>query len=200
MRSLHQIATSAASCSVVLALSVAALRAQPPAPTPPASSSAAAPIPVARFHRVDGRLYRGGQPDETGFRALKEIGVRTIINLRLPEDAVRTDEQRIVESLGMRYVNIPVQDGNFFTWFRRIPDTSVRAFLDAVEAAEEGPVFVHCRRGTDRTGAMVAFYNIVEGGWDREKAVDEAEKRGMRPWYRGLRQQIRNFTLPARAQ
>jgi uncharacterized protein (TIGR01244 family) len=149
--------------------------------------------PVNRLHRVDDRLYRGAQPTDEGFRHLRDLGVKTVINLRLAEDAEEIGEQRIVESFGMRYVNIPVRDGNFFTWFRRIPDESVHAFLQAVDGAEPGPVFVHCRRGTDRTGAMVAFYRIARSGWEQARAVKEAEDVGMRPWYRGLRRQIKAF-------
>jgi tyrosine-protein phosphatase SIW14 len=151
-------------------------------------------VPIARFHKVDERLYRGSQPDERGFRALRDLGVRTVINLRLPEDAVHTGEQQIVESLGMRYVNVPVQDGNFFTWFRRIPEDTVRRFF-AVLDAEQGPFFVHCRRGTDRTGAMVAFYRMARTGWDAARATAEANDVGMRFWYRGLRRQIKAFDV-----
>ena len=74
-----------------------------------------------------------------------------------------------------------------------------RAFFQAVDTAGPGAVFVHCRRGTDRTGAIVAFYRIARQGWDRDKAAKEARDVGMRPWYRGLQQQIREFTPPAAA-
>ena len=64
--------------------------------------------PIDRFRRVDARLYRGAQPDAEGFRYLQQLGVQTVINLREEADAVRTNERRIVESLGMRYVSLPV--------------------------------------------------------------------------------------------
>jgi uncharacterized protein (TIGR01244 family) len=147
-------------------------------------------IGIERFHRVDERLYRGAQPTADGFRQLRDLGVRTVINLRLEADAKRVDEQRIVESLGMRYVHLPIRDGNFFTWFRRVPQDAVRKFFEIVESAESGPVFVHCHRGADRTGTLVALYRIARQGWDAQRAVKEAGDIGMRWWYRGLRQQI----------
>lgn len=150
-------------------------------------------VPIERFHKVDDQLYRGSQPDAEGFRHLRDIGVKTIINLRIEADALRTGEQKIVESLGMRYVHVPIKDGNFFTWFRQIPEESVRQFLDAIRS-EQAPFYIHCRRGTDRTGAMVAFYRMVHHGWDAAKAKDEANDVGMRFWYRGLRRQIDAFT------
>ena len=62
-----------------------------------------------------------------------------------------------------------------------------------VLASAPGPVFIHCRRGTDRTGALVAFYRIARNGWDSVRALKEANERGMRLWYRGLRKQIETF-------
>jgi protein tyrosine/serine phosphatase len=148
--------------------------------------------PIDRLHRVDDRMYRGAQPDAEGFRHLRDLGVRTVINFREEADAIRTGEQKIVESLGMRYVQLPIKDGNFFTWYRRIPEETVRRFF-AILTTEQGPFFVHCRRGTDRTGAMVAFYRMTHNGWEASRARAEAGAVGMRFWYRGLRRQISAF-------
>jgi tyrosine-protein phosphatase SIW14 len=149
--------------------------------------------PIERFRRVDERLYRGAQPDSAGFRFLHELGVRTVINLREEADAVQLDEQRIVESLGMRYINLPVKDGNFFTRDRRIPDATIREFFSAIDTAGSGLIFVHCRRGADRTGALVGFYRIARDGWDAARAYAEAQQLGMRSWYHGLKDQIAEF-------
>lgn len=162
----------------------------------PAASGDAqvADAPIERFRRVDERLYRGAQPTEAGFRRLRDLGVKTIVNLRLEADATRLNERQIVESLGMRYVNIPVEDGNFFTRSRVIPDDAIRAFFDLIDLAEAGPIFVHCHRGADRTGALVAFYRIARQGWDGLRALKEAREIGLRSWYRGLQRQIQEFT------
>jgi protein tyrosine phosphatase (PTP) superfamily phosphohydrolase (DUF442 family) len=161
-------------------------------PLSSAGDDVLARVPIDRFHKVDERVYRGSQPDAEGFRHLRDIGVRTVINFRLEADAIETGEQQIVESLGMRYVNLPIRDGNFFTWFRRIPEEAVARFFGILES-EQGPFYVHCRRGTDRTGAMVAFYRMAHNGWDAPRAKDEANDVGMRFWYRGLRRQIGTF-------
>lgn len=159
----------------------------------PGASAADDPAAVIeRFSQVDAQLYRGAQPGEEGFRRLRDLGVRVVVNLREAADAASTGEQRIVESLGMRYVNLPVQDGNFFTRSRRVPETVVQSFLELMDA-KEGPVFVHCRRGADRTGAVVGLYRIARHGWEAERAYLEARQIGMRSWYRGLRDQILAF-------
>ena len=55
------------------------------------------------------------------------------------------------------------------------------------------PIFIHCRSGADRTGAMVALYRIAAQDWDGKKAVVEAREIGMRWWYFGLKDQIQDF-------
>lgn len=159
----------------------------------------AKPSGVDRFHRVDDRLFRGAQPTQAGLKSLWDTGVRTVISLRNDDD-VDYDEQKAAEALGMKWINIPIQDGSFFTQSRRIPEDAIQAFFEAVDSAVPGPVFVHCRRGTDRTGAIVAFYRIARQGWPSEKAAKEARDVGMRSWYRGLQQQIREFTPQSSAR
>lgn len=162
------------------------------APQSAAAQQTVADVPIARFHQVDEHLYRGAQPSELGLTRLHALGVRTVINIRDEGDAAVADERRIAESLGMRFVHIPIKDGNVFTWFRRIPAETVTHFFEVLGSVP-GPVFIHCRRGTDRTGALVAIYRIARNGWDTARALKEANERGMRPWYRGLRKQIATF-------
>lgn len=171
---------AALSVSVLLTAADQPVAAQPVAPA------------VSRFHQVDDKLYRGAQPGAEGFRQLRDLGVRIVVNLRSERDAVKTGERRIVESLGMRYVSLPVRDGNFFTRSRIIPDETIAKFFETLDAAE-GPVFVHCRRGADRTGALAALYRIARNGWDNERAYAEARAIGMRSWYSGLKRQILTF-------
>lgn len=137
---------------------------------------------LPRFHKVTAGLYRGGQPGEDGFRLLKEMGVRTVINFRS-----ETEEKAIVETLGMKYVHIPLN-----AW-KRVPEDSIRTFLQILGDRANEPVFVHCRRGADRTGIMVGIYRVAFQGWDARRAYKEARTIGMRWWYRGLKSQLYRF-------
>lgn len=164
-----------------------------------AEDAAGVRVPIPRFHKVDDRLYRGAQPDEAGFKYLRDLGVRTVINLRDDEYGRSGAEQRLVESLGMRYIHLPVQDGNFFTRSRTIPERTIASFFDIVDAVDHGPVFLHCRRGADRTGALVGFYRIARHQWDNARAYAEAKAIGMRSWYTGLKKQIYSFGVSGRS-
>ena len=153
--------------------------------TPAAFAQEPSDIPeelIPRFHEVNSGLYRGGMPGEEGLGCLQKMGVKTIVNLRDDKD-----ERDIVEKLGMRYAHIPL------TASKGIPDSSIREFFKIVSEPENRPVFVHCRRGADRTGTMIAFYRIAFEGWDRERAYREARDIGLSWWYFKLRKQIRNF-------
>src|SRR5439155_26824306 len=44
------------------------------------------------------------------------------------------------------------------------------------------PVFIHCRRGADRTGVILACYRIEHDKWDNHEALREARGYGM-SWY-----------------
>lgn len=144
----------------------------------PAVSSRALP----RFHQLDQGLYRGGQPKDGGFQSLRQMGIRTVINLR--ED---NPERQVVESLGMKSIHIPLSAA------KGVPDPAIRQFFDILRDPSNYPIFFHCRRGADRTGAMAGFYRIEFQGWDGKKAYQEARDIGMRWWYRNLKGQIEKF-------
>ena len=131
-----------------------------------AGGCATTPGVVRNVHTVvPGTLVRGAQPDENGFRHLRDnYGVTAVINLN-HETAER--EEPIVTGLGMKYLALP---NNALR-----PDSAkVMAFLRAVEEfSPSGAVYVHCRHGMDRTGFAVAAYRIVVEGWDARAAMAE---------------------------
>jgi protein tyrosine/serine phosphatase len=129
-------------------------------------------------------LYRGGQPDEEDFETLKEFGIKTIINLR-----TENGEKAVVEELGMNYIHIPIT----ITPFSRIPAKAIDKYFEVVNNPANYPIFFHCRRGADRTGAMAGFYRMAAQGWDSRKAYSEARDIGFRWWYPRIKEQILKF-------
>lgn len=144
------------------------------APARPAAQAPTATVAAPRddlpgltnFARVSPVLYRGAQPSPLGFRTLKAMGVRTIVNLR----SAHSDREAIA-GLGLRYVEIPS-----YAWS---PNHDVVAkVLAVVRDPANQPVFVHCQHGADRTGYTMASYRIVEQGWDHDRALRELRRFG----------------------
>jgi protein tyrosine/serine phosphatase len=73
----------------------------------------------------------------------------------------------------MRYVSIPMRGMATPT------DQQIGAVLKEMNDPASGPVFVHCRRGADRTGGVIACYRISHDHWDAGKALAEANGYGM---------------------
>jgi protein tyrosine/serine phosphatase len=109
---------------------------------------------LPNFGRVTDMLYRGGQPASAGFSALQAMGIGIVVNFRDEREEMAT-EKRQVESLGIKYIGIP--------WSGRDEPSNVQVvqFLDLIRANPKAKIFVHCKRGADRTGVMVAAYRIA---------------------------------------
>jgi protein tyrosine/serine phosphatase len=140
---------------------------------------------ILNFGKVDEALYRGAQPDPAGMTNLARLGIRTIINLRMPGD-VWTPEETTAKSVGILYTNIPLAGVG------RPSDTQIRQALEAIRNAP-GPVFVHCQHGCDRTGTVVACYRIEKAGWSSDAALTEAVRYGMSSLERGMKSFVIDF-------
>ena len=127
---------------------------------------------LPNFHQVNENLYRGAQPQRGGLKKLSELGIKTVINLRGASEDTH-NEQAEAEALGMRYFNIPMSG------LGRPTDEQVESALAVIDARENWPVFVHCQRGADRTGVIIAVYRILRDKWTAEQAIDEAKRFGM---------------------
>lgn len=127
---------------------------------------------IHNFDKVDDHVYRGAQPSAEGFEYLARLGVTTIIDLR--ESGRRSKaEERMVMGDGMKYVNVPM------TGFTPPTDREITGLLDTLEDSASGPVFVHCWRGADRTGAVIAAYHIDHDKWDNAHALADAKAHRM---------------------
>jgi tyrosine-protein phosphatase SIW14 len=160
----------------------------------PASWCQAAPElrGLPNFGRVTENLYRGGQPTPDGFNTLHSTGVGIIVNLR-DNRTEMAREKREVESLGMQSVEIPWSANH------TPPSTQIIKFLDLVRANPNTKIFVHCRRGADRTGVMIAAYRIAI----EHKSVAEAVAEMRRYHYDWLfRPQLKRYvqSLPGLLQ
>jgi tyrosine-protein phosphatase SIW14 len=142
---------------------------------------------LPNFQKVDDHVYRGAQPTNSGFKDLAERGIKTVVDLRDIGEHSQADEQKVVTDLGMRYVSIPMQG------MSTPKDNQVAAVLGLLNDSTSGPVFVHCKRGADRTGTVIAVYRIFHDGWDSRRALGEAKSYGMSVFQRAMQHYVTDY-------
>jgi protein tyrosine/serine phosphatase len=172
---------------LLAALLLAAASVHYAAPQEVPNSDPNTPAGVPNFGRVSATLFRGGRPKEEGFQALKKSGVEIVVNFLNEPDQIAA-ERRVVEALGLRYVSIP------WTAWNNPTNRQVAEFLEVVRANPEKKIFVHCHRGSDRTGVMVAVYRIAHDNWTPAAAIAEMKAYHYhRFWLPHLKNYIEDF-------
>jgi len=141
---------------------------------------------IRNFDKVDQHVYRGGQPTEEGFQYLAQLGVKTVVDLREADHRSR-DEERMVTHAGMTYFNVPM------TGLTPPTEAEITRILAILEGNAPGSVYVHCKRGADRTGAVIAAYHIEHDQWDNSRALKDAMAHGMSFFQFPRQNYIKNF-------
>jgi tyrosine-protein phosphatase SIW14 len=162
--------TPAALLALPLLLTVLATccTADPLDPSVPRPAAWAKPVgndAVPNWYRIDDRLQRSGQPDDDGFAALREAGVRSVLNLRQHHD---DDDE--AEGTGVTLYHVPTDAGS-------LTEAEIEEAM-GILATADAPILVHCWHGSDRTGAICAAYRIVFQDWEVEAAIEELQKGG----------------------
>ena len=143
--------------------------------------------------KITDSLFRGAQPHAEGFKELKNLGVTAIVDLRGEDTSKISWERQQAESLGLRFVHIPVNG-----WSPPTND-QVAEFLKIFRDNPKERIFVHCRFGDDRTGVFVATYRMAYEGWPAQQAMNEMYFFGFNGlWHPSMRAFIRDF--PARLE
>lgn len=111
-------------------------------------------------------LYRSALPDGGALPLLKNLKIITVINF-LPDD-----DRSWLADPAIEQVRLPYRTNH-------VDDSDVLKALRAIQAAEaNGPVLMHCKHGSDRTGLMAAMYRVVVQGWSKEDALSEMTQGG----------------------
>ena len=109
------------------------------------------------------KLSSSGMPKPEQMKSVAEAGVKLVINLA-PHDVPDAipDEEELVKSLGMEYINIPVN------WGTPTKD-GLHIFMDALDANKDKKIHVHCEANF-RASAFILMYRVLRFGWKTEDA------------------------------
>ena len=116
--------------------------------------------PVMNYHRVNDRLVTGGHLLDGGTEALKEQGVKVVIDLR--DDSPSGEKKRFAEQ-GIEWINIPVK-------WRDPTALDFERFSETMREHQDEHVLVQCAANY-RASAMTYLYRVVVEGVPEEEAV-----------------------------
>jgi protein-tyrosine phosphatase len=156
-----------------------------------------------------GKLFRAdalGRLGDAGRQALRELGIRVVIDLRddFEVDALPDD----LAGLDIQVLHLPVFEGSgasastvgatIVHLYEKIAfqhtDVIVKAIKEIADTGDE-PVIVHCTAGKDRTGVVIALA-LLAVGVDRETVVDDyaqTEANLAGPWLEGMLELVRGY-------
>jgi uncharacterized protein (TIGR01244 family) len=127
---------------------------------------------IKNFLRINKDFCTGGQPSLEHLQKLKDEGVRTIINLRVPTEYNASEEEEMAKKLGLGYYNIPVSSEG-------PKNEQVAEFLKITDDEANRPSFIHCGSAA-RVGAFWMIRRVLRDKWTLEAAEEEAKKIGLR--------------------
>lgn len=118
-----------------------------------------------------GNLYFAAQPDKATLEHFKNLGGKTVINLRDPSE-LKFDERLMVHGLGLRYYNFPVPGR------QPVNPSTMMAVSWAIEREGKVPIFVHCSSGNRAAVALGAHLTLALG-LNQDDAIEVAERSGL---------------------
>ncbi|MEI9972680.1 MAG: tyrosine-protein phosphatase [Ignavibacteriota bacterium] len=138
------------------------------------------------LHRVDDNVYRGKQPKKEDFAKLAQMGIKTVLDLR-GGLVYKSWEREVAETAGLQYVRVGLSG--------ILPPRKkqMEKILALLEDPSRGPVFIHCRRGADRSGVVIACYRVSHYRWTNAQAMQEAEEQGFSRLEVLMRRYVRHF-------
>lgn len=103
---------------------------------------------LTNLYQIDSGVYRSEQPSKEGFKALEKYGIGEVFNLR---NRHSDDDEAKGTSIKLHRVKTKAHS------------ISEKQLIQALRIIKnrKAPIVFHCHHGSDRTGAVCAFYRII---------------------------------------
>lgn len=124
---------------------------------------------IYRFRKVLNNVYRGSAPALKDVATLvKDYNIKKIVSLD-KEDGLKI--KNICKNLGIKQIIFPMY-GKRSDVLKLLSKDLKELFID------NGPTFIHCSAGKDRTGFVSALLKVKYNNEDPEEAIKEAKELG----------------------
>jgi uncharacterized protein (TIGR01244 family) len=133
---------------------------------------------ISTFAQLESTIACGGSTKPEAIREIKNMGFKSVINLRLAteEGAMVEEEGAVVRAAGMNYVHLPFN--------AQSPDPNlIDNFIAAVTKPANTPAYVHCAAG-GRAAALWMIKRVKADGWTVDRALVEANALGLNDRFR----------------
>lgn len=114
-------------------------------------------------------LARGDQPTTADLTKLAHMGFKSVINLRAEDNS----DEATCKQNGMNYLHVNWVD-------KTAPsEDQIKQMLDFATDPANGPAFIHCLAGQNRTSVAAACYRMAVEGWSLDQTMTEAKSFGL---------------------
>lgn len=112
------------------------------------------------LYQVDSNVYRSEQPTRNGMHEIETLNIKSVLNL-----CNSHNDNYEAKRTQLFLIHIPIN-----TW--RISYKDLVTALQEIKNSPK-PMLIHCLHGSDRTGAVLAAYQMVFKNWSKEDAIRE---------------------------
>ncbi len=124
---------------------------------------------IFNYLKLSETIATGGQPTENQLSLVKNSGYQVVINLALPTSENALPNEKVsVESLGMKYINIPID-------FNNPTVENFDRFCEVMQEHQQQPLFIHCAANL-RVSAFMYLYRRIYQDLNQEQAVKDLNK------------------------
>lgn len=158
--------------------------------TPPKETPGAGELQgVTNFQVIEQDMYRSGRPAVAQLEMLAEsFNIRTILSLETYALDKKYEKQakEAAEDIGIEVINVPISPVG------HLDKAAVKKALEALKTLPR-PILIHCYRGAERTGIVVAAYRISVGRWTYDQAIKEMDSYGFNPLFAGWKKDLKEI-------
>ncbi len=117
-------------------------------------------------------VVTGGQPNAAQLAAFRQAGGELVLDIRDPREPRPLNQVDELQRLGLEYIVVPVTPGTH-------TDATLERIREVLRTARGRSTFFHCA-SANRVGAALIPYLILDEGMDREDAISQATRVGLR--------------------